>query len=510
MRSILKTSLRTVLLLGSGLAAHAFSLLGPFDTSYQIPELNYDSTFTSIAQVGDLGGPMNVGEEYRIGGPVLVYGFDSTFVEFFGPAGVAAVESAVAILNNLPMVSDMSPTLSEYPLATTRFNNVAQQLRLLDVKSIALSTLVQQMGLASPERWTWTLHDRRAIPDTDPQQYDYFVIQRNFDPVSWRYSSYVNNTLYSYQITHYRAPQDISDCQEIGVNVANPNVSVAALAGVQAGDVDPRVYQQIYGPLRGVFGSFGMFYSGLTRDDVGGLRYLYRTGNTNWQAAPLGSTSGGGSSGGSTSPWSIVGFEVVNPIPGSPWTVVGGGLFGFTNTATGGGGIITAAAPPDGGRGGPGKVAFVRIDTDPLLGQYVVPVTIRYPETVINAQGTPVRTVTSRTITRPDILFTAADVGSYPDLSQPYVYSVTGMTFLQVINPGGSLQVAAGPGIIEPGVEIALNKVGPWLYNVFDTGQGSGIQGFTWGSFDGSTNAPITYPQGATLEQLESKLFGQQ
>jgi hypothetical protein len=503
MRSILKTSLRTVLLLGSGLAAHAFSLLGPFDTTYQVPELNYNRPVTVISRVGDLGGPMNVGEEYRIGGPVLVYGFDSTFVEFFGPAGVAAVESAVAILNNLPMVSDMSPTLSEYPLATTRFNNVAQQLRLLDVKSLALSTLLQQMGRASPERWTWTLHDRRPIPNTDPQQYDYFVIQRNFDPVSWRYSSYVNNTLYSYQIVHQRVPDDYSDCQELGVNVANPNVSVAAMAGVQAGAVDPRVYQQIYGPLRGVFGSFGMFYSGLTRDDVGGLRYLYRTGNTNWQAAPLGSTGGGGSGG--TSPWDIVGFQIVNPLPGSPWTVVGGGLFGFTNTT----GVITGTAPANGGRGGPGKVAFVRVDTDPLLGQYVVPVTIRYPETVINSQGTPIRTVTTRTITRPDILFTAADIGSYPDLPQPYVYSVTGMTFLQVVNPGGSTQVAAGPGIIEPGVEIALNKVGPWLYNVLDTGQGSGIQGFTWGSFDGSTNAPITYPQGATLEQLESKLFGQ-
>ncbi|MBL9174016.1 MAG: hypothetical protein JNL10_10820 [Verrucomicrobiales bacterium] len=504
MRSILNSTLRTVLLLASGVVAQAFSLLGPFDASYQVAELNYNSTFTSIGNPGDLGGPMNVGEEYRVGGPVLVYGFDSTFVEFFGPAGVAAVESAVAILNNLPLTSQMSPTLSEYPLSTIRFNNVAQQLRLLDVKSVALSTLVQQMGLAAPERWAWTLHDRLPIPNTDPVQYEYFVIQRNFDPVSWKYSSYVNNTLYSYQIVHWRTPTDISDCQEVGVNVANPNVSVAAMAGVQAGAVDPRVYQQIYGPLRGVLGSFGMFYSGLTRDDVGGLRYLYRTGNTNWQAAPLGSTGGGG--GGGTSPWDIVGFQIVNPLPGSPWNVVGGGIFGFTN----GTGVVTGAAPIDGGRGGPGKVALVRVDTDPLLGQYLVPVTIRYPETVINSQGTPVRTVTSRTITQPDILFTAADLGRYANLAQPYVYRTTGMTYLQVLNPGAGTAVTAGPGIIEPGVEIALNKVGPWLYNVFDTGQGSGIQGFTWGSFDGSTNAPIAYPQGATLEQLESKLFGQQ
>ena len=508
MRSLLKIILGTAAVLVGNMEVYGFSLMGPFDPEYQTPDLNYGRPFTIIAQVGDLGGPMNSGEEYRIGSPVLVYGFDSTFVEFFGDAGVAAVEAAVTVLNSLPLVSNMSANLSEFPLNTTRFNNVAQQLKVLDVKSMALSILLQQMGLACPERYTWSLRTRRPIDGTDPLQYTYHVIKRNFDPVTWQPSSYVNNTLYTYQIVHVREPEDWSDAQEVGVDVANPNVSVIASAGLQTGATDPRVYQQVYGPLRGVSGGFGLYYSGLTRDDVGAIRYMYRTGNVNWQAPPVGSTGGGGGGGSSGgSPWNIVGFQVVSPLPGSPWTVVGGGLFGFTNTVGGG---LVGGAPPDGGRGGPGKVAFVRVDTDPLLGEYLFPVTVSYPETVINAQGVAVNTVTSRQIIRPDVLFTAADVGVTGNTGRPYVYGVTGTTFTQVQNPGGSPLVAAGPGILEPGVTVAFNKVGPWVFNVGDTSEAQGATGFVWGSFNGSTNAPIIYPQGATVQELESTLFGQQ
>jgi len=508
MRAIFKLILTTTLLLMGSVGTHGFSLLGQFDPEYQTEELNYGQ-FTILAEEGDLGGPMNLGEEYRIGSPVLVYGFDSIFQEFFGDAGVDAVEAAVGELNALPTVPQMSPTLSEFPLNISRFNVLAQQLRLLDVKSHALSLLLQQMGLACPERFTWTLRERRPIPNTDPVIFRYFVIQRSFDPLTWLYSSYVNNTLYTYQII--KAGDDSwSDCQEVSVDVANPNVTAIALAGMQSSFVDPRVRRQVYGPPRQVFGGFGLYYQGgITRDDAGAIRYLYRSDNVNWQAPPVGATGGGGgSSGGGSSPWSIVGFEVLNPLPGSPWNVVGGGIFGFTNTA--GGDVIVGAAPPNGGRGGPGKVAFVRVDTDPLLGQYITPVTIRYPETVINAQGVAIQVFTQRIITRPDVLFTAGDLGTFPgdgDPPQPYAYGVNGMVFTQVANPGAGTRPAAGPGIIEPGVQIAFSKVGPWVFNVSETPQESGAVGFVWGSYDGSTNAPIVYPQGATLEEIESKLF---
>lgn len=510
MQSILKVLVAVTLLAAHQWPVHAFSLLGQFDPEYQTAELNYGSDRIMIGGVSgpgsDVGGPMNLGEEYRVGAPVLVYGFDSSFVEFFGNAGVAAVESAVSALNALPTVPNMSPDLSEFPLNTARMNSIAQNLQILDVKSMSLSLLLQAMGLAAPERFTWTLRQRNPIDGSDPQEYVYSVIQRNLDPVSWQYSRHVNNTLYTYQIVHVLDP-DWSDCQELGVNVANPNISVAALAGVQVGATDPRVFQQLYNTGGQTLGGFGLYFTGLTRDDVGGLRYLYRSGNVNWQAAPLGSTGGGGAGGGTGSPWTIVGFQVATPLPGSAWYVVGGGFFGFTNTVPGG--PITGQTPPDGGRGGPGKVALVRVDTDPLLGQYLNPVTITYPDPYINTQGVTIQAVTSRVITRPDILFTAADVGTYDNDPSPLVYRVVGTTFTQVANPGAGTQLPAGPGIIEPGIQLVLNKVGPWLFNGPNGSEAQGATGFVWGSFDGSTNVPVVYPQGATAQELESKIFGQ-
>ncbi len=505
MRNFLKYLLPVLLLAGLGGSARAFSLMGPFAT-YQLPALNYNGPFTTIAIPNDVGGPMNVGEEYRWGSPVVVYGFDSSFVEYYGTNGVAAVEAAIQILNDLPSTSSMSSGLTEYPLNATRFNYTAQQLRLRDVKSITLSILLQTLGLACPERYTWTIFQQRPIPNTDPQQYYYNIIQRNFDPVSFRPSAYVNGSLYTYQILQISADPDTWDCQELAVDVANPNVSVVATAGLQAGATDPRVYSQVYGPASLVADGFGLFYSGLTRDDVGAIRYIYRPDNVNWQSAPTGSfgSSSGTFGGGDGSPWINISFQIVVPDPISPWTVVGGPIGGGVTDTNG---VVTATSfIPVGGRSGPGKLSYVRVDTDPLLGQFLVPVSVSYPETVINTNGIAVRQVTERTILQPDILFSAGDLGGDPNLGQPYVYEVAGNVFLTEANPGvGAVQ--DGPGIVDTGVQIVLNKVGPWIFNIGNGSQLSGTRGFVWGSYDGTTNAPIVYPVGSGLQELESTLF---
>lgn len=502
MRNVLKCILLAVLLVGAGGAARAFSLIGPFAT-YQLPELNYNGPFTTIAVENDIGGPMNIGEEYRWGSPVVVYGFDSAFVEYFGTNGVAAVEAAIQILNNLPTTSAMSAGLTEFPLNATRFNYTAQQLRLRDIKSISLSILLQTLGLACPERYTWTIFQQRPIPNTDPQQYYYNIIQRNFDPVTFQPSAYVNGTLYTYQILQVSANPDTWDCQELAVDVANPNVSVVATAGLQAAAVDPRVYSQVYGPANLVADGFGLFYTGITRDDAGAIRYIYRPENINWQAAPLNSfgSSSGSFGGGDGSPWYNISFQIVVPDPISPWTVVGGPIGGTVTN-----GVTASSFVPVGGRSGAGKLSYVRIDTDPLLGQFLVPVSVSYPETVITTNGIAVRQVIERTILQPDILFTAADLGGDGNLGQPYVYAIAGNNFVTEANPGvGSVQ--DGPGIVDIGIQIVLNKVGPWIFNVQNGNQLSGTRGFVWGSYDGTTNAPLVYPVGSGLQELESRLF---
>jgi hypothetical protein len=63
-------------------------------------------------------------------------------------------------------------------------------------------------------------------------------------------------------------------------------------------------------------------------------------------------------------------------------------------------------------------------------------------------------------------------------------------------NSGG-----AGPGVIQPPITLTFNTVGPFYLNTYDPslvvsglGQSTAQTGYSWGSFDGSTNAPLKYP----------------
>ena len=189
-----------LLLATSVIWAGAFSLLGPVDTTYQIPAIGYN-------RFGDDGGgPMNLGEEYRWTIPVITYAFDQSFLDYFGSNGVRAVEQAIAILNgtnifqnvtNLtPLTgpySAMSPGLAEFPQNAQRVHLQANALGLFDLKSTTMGVLLEELGLADPERFAWTLRLRDA--STTFGFTNYVVIQRNFDPVTFEPSSYVNGTL---------------------------------------------------------------------------------------------------------------------------------------------------------------------------------------------------------------------------------------------------------------------------------------------------------------------------
>src|SRR5674476_506752 len=100
---------------------------------------------------GDIGGPMNIGEGYRWNVPVVTYGFDRSFLDYFGSNGVAAVEGAIGILNALPPASSIE--LTNYPLGVWRINHTAQASHLFDLKTVTLQLLLEQMGLADPERY---------------------------------------------------------------------------------------------------------------------------------------------------------------------------------------------------------------------------------------------------------------------------------------------------------------------------------------------------------------------
>ena len=179
--------------------ASAFSLLGPYDDyqtiviSYQIPG-------------EDLGGPQNLGEEYRQNIPILYYTYEQSFLDYFGSNGVVAVDQAFNVFNALTNVSSYSADLAEWALEAQRVNYQAQALGLVDLKSATMQVLAEQSGLANPDRFTWTLHGRDVGSGGCPADVSYLVIKRNFDPVftpldQLQNSSYVNGTLYSYFIT---------------------------------------------------------------------------------------------------------------------------------------------------------------------------------------------------------------------------------------------------------------------------------------------------------------------
>jgi hypothetical protein len=266
----LKSCLWVGLLMAGVQASLGFALLGPINEAYQVPDIGY-------ALIGDIGAPKNLGEEYRRNAPVYYYTVDANFLDYFGSNGVAEIDAAFNIYNNLNKVSSYSPELSEFPLITERHSQLGEALFLINLRSEALWVITENMGLAEPERYLWTLHDRALAPNTTcPFGEYYLVIKRNFDPVfgtsldQLKPTSYVNGTLYSYFIREI--------CQ--GPNPLGLAVPFA---------VDPTA--NIYSSVAGGFGNFsplsfyGLFFTGLTRDDVGGLRYLLRAKNMNVEHA---------------------------------------------------------------------------------------------------------------------------------------------------------------------------------------------------------------------------------
>ena len=206
---------------------------------------------------------------YRWNVPVVTYGFDQSFLDYFGSNGVAAVQGAIAVLNDLPPASSIVP--GNFPYALSRYNESALAQSLYDLKSESLSLLLEQLGLADPARnifvlrqWnpafkvlllkdiTFVLVEAGWPAGTIPT----YIVQRNFDPQTLSASTSVDNVFYSAEIL-------IGPNQ----NFINPFPSVP--------DAHPTV--------AGYDLNAGQFYIGLTYDDVGGLAYLLSTNNVNYE-----------------------------------------------------------------------------------------------------------------------------------------------------------------------------------------------------------------------------------
>jgi hypothetical protein len=435
-----------------------FSLLGPgggegiAEKQWQLPGDN-DGWSIGYNLPDDIGAPVQPLEFYRWNIPLITYAYDSEFRRFFGTNGIKAVNDAFRILNELPAASRMSDDLSEFPLSASQVNHEAAHLGLLDLKSTTMTFLLEEMGLADSVRWTFAIRHREAIPNTDFGVYD--IIKFNYDPVTLQQSSYVNGNLWTYVIDEFPATQT-SDARE----VRPPGL-----------ENDP-----VNAPIASIFSLIpGVFHTGLTRDDVGGLRYLYRPRNVVVETLLTGTTPGAS---GAWIPFIGTNFLGSN--------VVITNIVGTNNIATAG------------LRGGIDKIRFQQVFFDSILGQGFTPITNQYIDRVTSTNSQLVNQVVRRPILAPDIILTVEDI--YPNI----ISRTTTATWINndIINGVSAL---GGPGVIAPPIVLTFAEQQPRLINItpFFATEPSitdtnarlfGLFSPSWASFDGTTNRPVIYP----------------
>ncbi len=429
--------LTLALFLGSP-RAHGFALNGPPNASYQVGALNYDGLLA----------PQVLGEEYRWNVPILTYGFDSAFINFFGTNGIRAIEGAFRQLNDLPAASLITDQVltNTFPLNSQGNNPAAANLFMVDLRSLMLTTLVEYMGLSEAERYTWCLRNRwtDAVPSTN-----YVVIQRNYDPITRTPTDTVNGQKLGY-IIFDGPPADAREIDPAGGGVGG------FIGLIQGRSVS------YYNTLN-VGGSF----SSLTYDDVGGLRYLYATNNFNVE---------------NLLPTVAVTSTAASAATGSPWSPVG-----VTNilTVVGSGAVDTAV------RGGIDKVSFVRVDFDSLLGIGFAGVTNTWTDRYVatSSQTSTIQQQTlARSIVRPDIIISAGDLGLGNNL--PIFEFITSGNY---INHDGINGLAGqnGPGVLTVPGQLRVDFTtqfpyyvdGPRLIGPPPIGGGGG--GFLGGVYSG-------------------------
>ena len=491
---------RTVLLglmvwLACAGSTHAFTLLGQLQ-AWQTEDLGYD-------RPGDIGGPLRPNEGgYRWNLRQITYAYDQSFINYFGNEGMRAVDQAIKVFNDLPPMSRIQTDGFSFfvngqivPTRTTLVNQDAQALGLLDLKSMAMRLIIEELGLAAPERWAWALRARDVVQVQGfPDVTNYVVVNLNVDPITLQPSPIVNGILYGYDILETDNPF-VADAYEVPVD----ELAIFAFTSVAGGGT--LLSATVTGTGNILFGA-GRFFTGLTHDDVGGLRWLYRPSNMAVENLETNVTFGTPS--GKGSPWS--------PFFGGSNIVVGTNLVFNTNLLVG-----------EALRGGVDDLVFRRVNYDSLLGRTLVPITNQYMDVFItNGQRTmqPVQ----RVITQPDLIFVVQDLGYDADIL-PFLTARTATTAWinnDAIN-GNDTELDEGPGVITPPIFITFTDQIPLYFNSTDPRFFFGgptvdqprddtvhVRFIGWGSFDESSNPPIIYPRfgDITVEQLRQFAVG--
>jgi hypothetical protein len=261
----------------------------------------------SLNITDDLGGPKEIDRFYRWNVPDLTYSFDDSFVRYFGLEGVNAVNDAVGVMNDFFEPADGSykgVTSMDFArdgfasnFNTTWLNTTAQNQQIIDLKSLVLGMLVNQMGIGNPHRYAFTTRSINA--NSTGTEWSYNVRLNNFDPLTLMPTDVINGVTYSYRLIHDAAPQvggvivapTFVDMEEFTTDTSgNAWTSVSGIVDAFYGNT------AIYWTDSPTLFDFGVYYDGrnamggqyqprhaLTYDDAGGLKYLYNTNNIVWE-----------------------------------------------------------------------------------------------------------------------------------------------------------------------------------------------------------------------------------
>jgi hypothetical protein len=305
-------------------------------------------------------------------------------------------------------------------------------------------------------------------------------VQLNYDPVTIQASRYVNGVLYNYQIFDDLGPVGAEWASAVEWYQLDPLFQPYSSVAGGIGNPDFELGSSPNGLGATVFSGLGpgQYFNGLTRDDIGGLRFLLSTNHMVFDTllptvAPRSSVLGG-------SPWApFIGTNVLGTnIPGITNIIGGTNLTNFVQVAF---------------RPGVDKITFRRVN---LFGTNFTPVTIRYTDRFINASGRVRRQQVERLVPRPDIIFAVRDLGTVDEV--PFLTARTTTTnwinnaALNTFDPPIGL---GGPGTINPPIVITFTDMVPFFLNFF-TGEGD-LEAFgptLWGSFDGTDTPPVVYP----------------
>ena len=538
-------------------SARAFVMIGPMDVA-EVSSGGIDFNYTD-----DLGGPKDLKTFFRWNTPMLTYAFDASFMQYFGLEGREAVKEAFTIVNDFFENDDYSGVSAlDYTkhgfrsnYNTTWENRTAKEAGIIDLKSLVLGMVVNQLGLGNPHRYAFGA--RAITTNAAGTQLNFNVRLRNFDPITFKPTSVINGVTYSYRLIHDAPPSagftvapTFADMEEFTTDTSgNAWTSVAGIVDAFYGNT------AIYWTDQPTLFGFGMFYSGkyamggqykprhaLTYDDAGGLHYLYRKGNIVYEnldpnvaliipanflptyaipVFPNGSPRQYPDPSGTTG--AFIPRRNSGIIPGLPITS-----------------SLPAQAPPAlvdvALRGGMDKMKFIEQPFDSFLGITFSATNHIWTDRFVSTNGQNVvglnnttpgasayigiptlawfEQTVGRGIFQPDIIFVADELGVSPD-GVPIAFNRTDSTawidnYTNNLGPVQVLTTNVGPGLIVGPMQYTFTKLGEG-FEVIWSGEAS-VVGNTdsyslWGHIKGpGPNDVVTFPNDAQMHILENVL----